>query len=96
MGLNEMPDWLVPILPRSDSRFRADQRALENGDVDLAGTEKTRLEEKQRAARKKREQEGTEYKPRWFEKNADGVWTYKGGYWETRLKGEWTDIPDLY
>jgi hypothetical protein len=96
MGLNELPDWLVPILPRSDSRFRTDQRALENGDVDLAGTEKSRLEEKQRAIRKKREQEGTEYKPRWFDKSADGVWTYKGGYWETRLKGEWTDVPDLY
>lgn len=37
MQLNELPDWLVPLLPRTDSRFRPDQRALENGNVELAG-----------------------------------------------------------
>jgi hypothetical protein len=37
MQLNELPQWLVPLLPRTDSRFRPDQRAFENGDIELAG-----------------------------------------------------------
>jgi hypothetical protein len=43
------------VLPRSDSRLRPDQRALEENNIDLATKEKTRLEEKQRAARTWRE-----------------------------------------
>jgi len=36
---------------------------LENGDLKVAAEEKVRLEEKQREARRKREEEGIEYKP---------------------------------
>ena len=43
----------MKTLPPTDSRFRTDQRALENGDIDLATQEKHRLEEKQRARRKR-------------------------------------------
>jgi hypothetical protein len=43
------------------------QRALEDTDVDLAEAEKLRLEEKQRAARKMREEERETYFPMWFE-----------------------------
>ena len=39
----------------TDTRRRPDQRALENGDMKLATSEKNRLEEKQRAVRKYRE-----------------------------------------
>ena len=44
--LNNLEDKLAAKLPPTDSRFRPDQRALENGDFDLAGSEKFRLEEK--------------------------------------------------
>ncbi|KRX16338.1 Oxysterol-binding protein-related protein 2 [Trichinella nelsoni] len=49
MGLNDMQsnNDYAP----TDSRFRPDVRYLENGDLDLAETEKLRLEEKQRFAR---------------------------------------------
>lgn len=46
---------MVSLLPITDSRFRPDQRALEFGDEDLAGDEKHRLEEKQRARRRQME-----------------------------------------
>lgn len=52
MNLNNLPEKMKAKLPRSDSRLRTDQRALENGDFDLATIEKHRLEEKQRYARK--------------------------------------------
>jgi len=41
-------------------RLRPDQRMMENGEWDIANTEKVRLEEKQRAARKDREIEAEE------------------------------------
>lgn len=40
--------------------------------------------------------------PRWFEivparrESELPRWRYKGGYWEARETGKWTDIPDLY
>ncbi len=60
MTLNE-PDESVTC--PTDSRFRPDQRLLENGKIDEASNEKFRLEEKQRAARKKREASHVIYKP---------------------------------
>ena len=85
----------------TDARFRADMRAAENGDYDLASTEKEILEERQRERIAQREEEGVEWQPRWFEKVEDGdvgaeIWTYKGGYFEARKKGEWTGIDKIY
>ncbi|RNA08157.1 oxysterol-binding 1 isoform X4 [Brachionus plicatilis] len=50
--LNEPEDGVAP----TDSRLRPDQRLMEEGKWDEANTEKLRLEEKQRTARKAREQ----------------------------------------
>ncbi|KAM7531868.1 hypothetical protein LguiB_035278 [Lonicera macranthoides] len=51
----------------SDSRLRPDRYALEKGDLSKAGSEKSSLEEKQRAERKIRETKGDEFTPKWFE-----------------------------
>lgn len=71
--------------PVTDSRFRPDQRALEEGRVDEADDIKTKVEEMQRGRRRA----GREVKPRWFNKvgTEDHEWAYKGGYWETREQG---------
>ena len=78
----------------TDSRLRPDQRAYENGDVDLAASEKHRLEELQRARRKVRKEKNEEFVPRWFKKVIDPdtnveTYKYRGGYWETREDGNW-------
>lgn len=56
MSLNELEQHMK--LPngicKTDSRLRPDVRCLENGDLDGAVAEKTRLEEKQRETRKAR------------------------------------------
>jgi len=46
MNLNNLPEEMKGKLPRSDSRFRTDQRALEENNIELATEEKHRLEEK--------------------------------------------------
>ena len=67
LQLNYLTDKLKKLLPPTDSRMRPDQRALENGDIKLAASEKVRIEEKQRAARKELEQKHLKYKPIYFD-----------------------------
>lgn len=67
LQLNYLPDDLKKILPKTDSRMRPDQRALENGDLELATLEKQRLEEVQREARKKRQEAGVDFQAKYFQ-----------------------------
>ncbi|KAI3501099.1 hypothetical protein L1887_28957 [Cichorium endivia] len=64
--LNELTPGLQEKLPPTDSRLRPDQRHLENGEYDMANSEKLRLETRQRMSRKLQE---NGWKPRWFEKD---------------------------
>ncbi|XP_068102548.1 oxysterol-binding protein 2 isoform X1 [Hyperolius riggenbachi] len=107
LTLNEPDDAAAP----TDSRHRPDQRLMENGKWDEANVEKQRLEEKQRAVRRRREAEavealedGTEYEgyqPLWFERKVDPytgdlMCVYKGGYWECKEKQDWSNCPDIF
>ena len=88
------------LLPRTDTRFRPDQRLYENGRVDEADKEKERLEQKQRDTRKELEAQGEKWNPQWFQLTKDTTsttgqsWVYKGGYWESR--GQFKTEIDLY
>lgn len=61
-------------LPPTDARFRPDQRAMEDGDLERAAREKERLEEAQRARRNVMEVNGTEYVPKYFDKVTEIDW----------------------
>lgn len=88
--LTAVPPELERVLPETDSRLRTDRRALENGDSDLAGREKTRLEEKQRADRRALEERSEKWQPKYFKRvpndKTDHTWEYVGNYWEEREK----------
>jgi oxysterol-binding protein 1 len=102
--LNAVPERLQGRLPPTDTRLRPDQRAMEDGEYDFAATEKNRVEEKQRAARRVRENEGVEWKPKWFSKKRDELtgesyWAFGGeggSYWESRQKGDWSVSDDIF
>jgi oxysterol-binding protein 1 len=99
--LNAVPDTLRAKLPPTDTRLRPDQRAMEDGEYDFAATEKNRVEEKQRAARRVRENEGIEWKPKWFSKKRDDLtgemyWDFHGDYWEKRADGDWSRCDDIF
>lgn len=76
-------------LPPTDSRFRPDQRLFENGQVDLAESEKARLEQNQRERRK-----NPQHAPKWFERREDQyreggdgmTWQFNGLYWKRPWK----------
>lgn len=83
MELNELgPD--SHLMPPTDTRFRPDQRALEEGDLTLAEQLKLQIESAQRDRRKRREELNTPYEPRWFSLSRDEAWQYNGKYWESR------------
>ncbi|XP_026672135.1 oxysterol-binding protein 1 isoform X4 [Ceratina calcarata] len=105
--LNEPEDGVAP----TDSRFRPDQRLMENGQWDEANAEKLRLEEKQRAVRRAREHEAEKaatqglpyeaYEPLWFKKEQDPYtdslcYIYGGEYWECKSKGDWSRCPNIF
>ena len=67
LQMNYFPSWLHNKVAPTDTRRRPDQRALENGDMKLAGDHKDFLEQKQRAVRKYREENKLEHKAAYFE-----------------------------
>ncbi|PZC81391.1 hypothetical protein B5X24_HaOG212843 [Helicoverpa armigera] len=87
MSLNELERDMKGQLCPTDSRLRPDIRLLEQGDIDGAATEKTRLEEKQRTARKLLKKSPEAWQPRWFSQGTNPYtkqedWLYNGGYWD--------------
>ena len=91
MSLNQIhPQGEHKDLCATDSRHRPDIRALEEGDLDKAATEKERLENKQREYRKpfkKSKSESEWWTPRWFmpaknEHTKEDDWVFLGDYWK--------------
>ncbi|XP_025884515.1 oxysterol-binding protein-related protein 1B-like isoform X2 [Solanum lycopersicum] len=92
--LNELSPDLEEKLPPTDSRLRPDQRFLENGEYEVANSEKLRLEQRQRQASQMQEKG---WKPRWFRKpKGSDTYQYRGGYWEARETGKWESCPHIF
>ncbi|KAJ5401422.1 uncharacterized protein N7487_007318 [Penicillium crustosum] len=99
--LNALPESLKEWLPPTDTRRRPDQRAMEDGEYDLAADEKHRVEEKQRAKRRERETNGEVYAPQWFTRDkcpitGEEFWAHNGKYWESRDAQDWSRSEDIF
>lgn len=107
LTLNELEEGVA----LTDSRLRPDQKLMEEGRWDEANSEKQRLEEKQRAVRRRREAEASDaldegreyegYQPLWFYQRRNSVtgetnFVYKGGYWEAKERQDWSMCPDIF
>ncbi|KAM8855440.1 oxysterol-binding protein-related protein 6 isoform 3-T3 [Spinachia spinachia] len=86
--LNELCPELKDVLPRTDARFRPDQRHLEEGNLEMASSEKQRIEDLQRVRRKCNDENNIKLEPRFFKKVVDGNhrerWVSNNTYWELR------------
>ncbi|XP_019945792.1 oxysterol-binding protein-related protein 6 isoform X2 [Paralichthys olivaceus] len=86
--LNELCPELKDVLPRTDARFRPDQRHLEEGNLEMASSEKQRIEDMQRARRKWTDENEIKQEPRFFKKVVDANhrerWVSNNTYWELR------------
>lgn len=99
--LNALPERLRPWLAPTDTRLRPDQRAMEEGRYDDASDEKSRVEDKQRAARRMREEKGEKWEARWFRLQkhpVTGKPYYKpiNEYWGQRANKELADKGDIF
>ncbi|XP_077304220.1 oxysterol-binding protein-related protein 6 isoform X1 [Lithobates pipiens] len=100
--LNELDPVMKDFLPKTDARFRPDQRLLEEGNVEAAATEKQRIEELQRTKRKYLEDNHIEYTPNYFRKVVDThnkeTWVSNDTYWELRKDPGFSkvDLPVLW
>lgn len=99
--LNALPERLKEWIAPTDTRYRPDQRAMEEGQYDLAATEKHRVEEKQRSSRREREVSGEEYSPRYFVKDMHPItrqeyWKYTDKYWQLRADKDLLDKGDIF
>lgn len=86
--LNELDPVMREFLPKTDARFRPDQRFLEEGIVEAASAEKQRIEELQRTRRKYLDDNHIEHTPKYFRKVVDThnkeTWVSNDTYWEVR------------
>ncbi|XP_010262527.1 PREDICTED: oxysterol-binding protein-related protein 3A-like isoform X2 [Nelumbo nucifera] len=87
----------------SDSRLRPDRYALEKGDLSKAGSEKSSLEERQRAEKRNREANGHQFTPRWFDITGEitptpwddlEVYQFNGKYTQHRAVADSSDNID--
>ncbi|XP_059412088.1 oxysterol-binding protein-related protein 3-like [Carassius carassius] len=82
--LNELEEGLKPLLPLTDSRFRPDQRLLEEGDIAGAEEQKERIEVLQRERRRVLQENSMAHSPRFFKRAEDDSWVSIGTYWDLR------------
>uniref|UniRef100_A0A8C3GA80 Oxysterol binding protein like 6 n=1 Tax=Cyclopterus lumpus TaxID=8103 RepID=A0A8C3GA80_CYCLU len=78
--LNELCPELKDVLPRTDARFRPDQRHLEEGNLEMASSDKQRIEDLQRVRRKWNDENNIKLEPRFFKER----WVSNNTYWELR------------
>uniref|UniRef100_A0A673SMY4 Oxysterol-binding protein n=2 Tax=Suricata suricatta TaxID=37032 RepID=A0A673SMY4_SURSU len=84
LELNEMDPLSKSLLPPTDTRFRPDQRFLEEGNLEEAEIQKQRIEQLQRERRWVLEENNVEHQPRFFRKSSDDSWVSNGTYLELR------------
>ncbi|XP_067938149.1 oxysterol-binding protein-related protein 6-like [Watersipora subatra] len=96
--LNELREEESSYLPRTDTRFRPDQRMLEEGMIEQAESEKQRVEKLQREARKIRESSGSGYQPRWFRKvehDKKESYMFTEEYWKCKREPGFNALDDI-
>lgn len=101
--LNEITAIEENKLPPTDSRLRADQRALEDGRYDDAERLKNEIEEGQRARRREMEAAGESWTPKFFVKvnngpDGEALWKLRSGqdsYWNRRVGNDWSGVIDV-
>ena len=87
IALNELTPEGIRNLPPTDSRFRPDMRALENGEPEEASAAKLRVEDKNRALASVRRKKEEKYSTTWFRKRVQNDEETNGAT-ETETSGD--------
>ncbi|XP_062867839.1 oxysterol-binding protein-related protein 3a isoform X2 [Trichomycterus rosablanca] len=82
--LNELTESLRPFLPPTDTRFRPDQRLLEEGDIARAEEQKEKIESLQRDRRRILQENNRTHTPKFFKWSENESWVTNDTYWHLR------------
>ncbi|CAM6053555.1 unnamed protein product [Sphagnum tenellum] len=105
--LNELLPAEKDLLPPTDTRFRPDQRMLEEGQIPEAETLKLQLEQNQRERSHTMEESGRSHQPRWFGRRAARAaraeagqeaadrWAFDEQYWMRRKDPGFKNCDDF-
>lgn len=99
VNANNLTLNMLTYLPSSDSRLRTDIRAYENRQIELAESEKNRLEQRQKEIKRQMVLQQKEWIPKWFANTTvdDMKYRYNYKYWKCRADGQWPeDMLDLF
>ena len=99
-NFNYMTDQLKKVLPKTDTRFRPDQKEYEIGSTEKSQGIKKTIEEMQVYKQELLDKSKKEYTPIYFEneyneESKDFVFMYKGGYWEDRANKKYK-LKDVF
>ncbi|KAM6909857.1 oxysterol-binding protein-related protein 3 isoform 2-T2 [Xenentodon cancila] len=96
--LNELGPSLKLLLPPTDTRYRVDQRLLEEGDLEAAEEQKQRIEQLQRDTRRVLQENNVSHQPKFFRKSEDDAWVSNNTYWDLRKDPGFAtmDFPTLW
>lgn len=96
--LNELDPAMRALLPPTDTRFRPDQRLLEEGNTEGAEEQKQRIEQLQRDRRRVLQDNNMTHQPRFFKKSRNDTWISNNLYWEQRRDPGFSqvDFPVLW
>ncbi len=99
-NFNYMTDQLKEVLPKTDTRFRPDQKEYEIGSTEKSQGIKKTIEEMQVYKQELLDKSKKEYTPIYFEneyneESKDFVFMYKGGYWEDRANKKYK-LKDVF
>ena len=91
--LNDILESECLFLPKTDTRFLSDQKALEEGQISEAESLKLNLEQAQRERRVQMEEIGQNHIPKWFIKENNANWTFNGNnYWDQRKEPGFSNL----
>ena len=94
MQLNIPPEFAPGICP-TDSRYRPDVRALENGDIESALKIKNVLEESQEYNQSRETSRSEEKSPKWF-RFSSGNWEFGREYWDQKSLGKFSKECNIF
>ena len=96
-NLNYLDENLKKVLPPTDSRLRPDQRALENQKMEIARSEKLRIEDIQRKRNLPDGQLNSKYFCEVLDSfNNEKIFKYNGDYWGRRENKKFEDVYDIF
>ena len=95
------PSHMTPHTPHSSQLRLEEQQRARRHKREAAATKAAQAVANGNHEEAARFEKEVTYTPRWFKKEFDPLTqtmmhVYKGGYWEAKLRGDWSGLPNIF